>query len=101
MEISERNCPLTFRSLHPNDGLKRGQRDTHVTWVNCDALFALPQDGMHPVESFQRSASTPRATFVALRECRIVEIIAAGSLHQIPAHRGHVPQLRTGAGHEG
>src|SRR3954447_26247840 len=97
MEVVECDLAFSLRSLHAHGRFERSQCDAHVAWMGGDALFALTEDGVDTIESFQRSAATARLPFVTLRKSGVIKVEAARALHQIAADGRHVAQLRAGA----
>ena len=97
MKICKRNFAFAFRSLNPHDRFERGQRDVHVARVRRDALLALTENRVDPIVTLERATAAAGIALVALRKGRVVEIITARSLHEIPADRRHVAQLRARA----
>ena len=80
-------------------GVERGERHAHVGRMRGDAGFARAEDGVHAVEPGDRGAAAAGLALVAGRR-GVVEVIAAGALQQVAAGRGHVAQLRRGAGED-
>ena len=78
-------------------GVQRRQRHAHVGRMGGDAGFAGAEDRVHPIEPGEGGATAARLALIARRR-GVVEVIAARALQEIAAGRGHVAQLRRGAG---
>src|SRR5258707_14439456 len=100
MKIAERDLPFAIRSAHAHNRLERGQRDTHVARVSCDALVTLTENRVNTIVAIKSAAAGAGFAFVACRKRRIVKIITTRPLQKIAADGCHVAQLWTGAGKE-
>ncbi|MNO72895.1 hypothetical protein D3C76_638510 [compost metagenome] len=71
---------------------ERRQCNAHVRGMGGDAGIAGAENGMDTVQACTRWASAARFALVA--GCAgVVEVIATGTLQQVAAGAGHVPQL--------
>ena len=68
--------------------------------MSGNALLALAKDRVNPIVTVKCAAAAARISLIARWKCRIIEIIAAGSLEKIAANGGHVAQLRTRTGQQ-
>jgi hypothetical protein len=97
VELADGDRALTpARAPDPHDGIERVERVRHVARIGGDTLLAPAEDGVHPVEPSERPAARPRLPLVA-RHRRVVEILAARALQEVPAVGRHVAELRGGA----
>ena len=92
VELGDRDGSLASGSRHPHDGLQGRQGDAHIGWVRGDAGIAVPEDRVIAVVPFDGRAAAPRLALVA-RRGGVVEVGAAGPLHQVAARRRHVAEL--------
>ena len=81
------------RAERAEGGVQRDESDAHVRRVDGDAPRAPSENGVHPGVSADRGATGSGRSFVA-RAGGITEVRATRALHKVPAHGGHVPQLR-------
>jgi hypothetical protein len=65
----------------------------------CNAVLARSQDRVHAVDACDCRAAAARFALIAGRR-GVVEIEASRSLQKIAAGRGHIAQLRRGAGQD-
>src|ERR1700761_6450324 len=61
--------------------------------MGCNALIRPSQDGVHSIEAAESVTSLAWCALVAARTVVVIEIGAASALHEVAAHRGHVPNL--------
>src|SRR5207237_10048113 len=94
MKITERDLSFALRAAHAHNRIERGERDTHVARVSGDALFALAENRVNTIVTFERAAAAAGFAFVACRKRRIVKVITARPLQQITAYSRHVASLR-------
>ncbi|PAV66104.1 hypothetical protein WR25_17475 [Diploscapter pachys] len=99
VKIGKGHASLATPSADDHPGLKGGQGDAHIRWMNRHAQRAGAQNRMIAVETVTSRATAARCPFVA-RCRRVVEVEAAGALQQIAASAGHVAQLRGGTGQD-
>ena len=92
MEHFERNVPPACSALDLDDGIKRNQRDAKIGGVRRDAALAPSQYGVQPVVAAAGVAARAGSAFVA-GAGNVVEIGAAGPLHEIAAHGGGIAKL--------
>src|SRR5437660_7851337 len=90
MKIRERNFALTFRTTHADGRIEGGQCHAHIARMSGNALLALAKDRVNPIVTVKCAAAAARISLIARWKCRIIEIIAAGSLEKIAANGGHV-----------
>jgi hypothetical protein len=100
MEIRKCDHAVSGGPCDMDFDVEGGEGNAHVGGMGRDARFARPQNRMHPVEAIYSRAPAVWRAFVA-RSRNVVEIIAARSLHEIAASRGHIAQLLRGAGENG
>src|SRR5437762_5341512 len=85
MKIAECNLPFAIRSADAHDRLERGQGDTHVTRMRCDALLALTENCVNTIVTIKSATAAAGFAFVACRKRGIVEVIATCPLQKIAA----------------
>ena len=78
--------------------LQQRERHAHVGRVDRDAGVARAEDRVHAIVAADRRAAAARLSLVAGRRS-VVKVVAAGTLQEITAGRGHIAQLLRGAGH--
>ena len=81
-----------FLPPHRHDGVQGRKRDAHVGGVRGDAALRGAEHGVVAIEAVSRVAALAGRAFVAARGI-VVEIEAAGALHEIAADRRHVADL--------
>ena len=100
MKVGEGDGALAFQAANAHGRIERGERNRHVRRMNGDAAFARAENGVDAVLAFERGAARAGLALVAGGERGVVKVMAARSLQEVAAHRGHVAQLRRGAGEE-
>ncbi len=75
-----------------NDGVERRKRDTHVRRMRRHARARRAENRVHPVAALDRITSFARRSLVASGGV-VVEVEAARSLHDVPAHGRHIADL--------
>src|SRR5262245_9591151 len=79
MEVCEWDGAGATRARDVDDCFQSGECDTHVGWMNRNALIAGTENRMHPVEALDCRAAC--AGFAFITRCRyIVEVVAARPL---------------------
>src|SRR6266496_6204101 len=86
VKIGNRNFTLAVRPSDTDDRVESSERDAHVARISCDAGFALAEDRVNSVVTFECATTASWIALVALREPRVIEIIAARSLQKIAAN---------------
>jgi hypothetical protein len=82
-------CSIWLPALDMHDGIQSHHGHGHIGWMGRDALVAAAQNRVNTVVSVNGGAACARLTFVT-GVSGIVEVIAAGTLHQIAAGGRHV-----------
>ncbi len=89
-----------LRSLDLDHRIQGDKRHAEVGGMDGDAMLAPAEHGVETILALERI--TPRARNAPVTGARrILEIGAAGSLHQVAADRGGVAKLRRRAGEQG
>src|SRR5215510_3337933 len=99
MEVGKRDAALAAGAGDQDARLERRERDAHVRREHGDATLARAQDRVAAVDALDRRAAAAGLAFVAWRG-RVVEIEATRPLQKVAPGRGHVAQLRRGAGED-
>ena len=100
MKIGHGDAALAGRPGDMDLGVERRERHAHVGRMRRNAGLAGAENGMHAIEPGDGGAAAAGLALITGR-CGVVKVIAAGALQEIAAGRGHVTQLRRGAGEEG
>ena len=99
VEVRKRDHAVARDASNVDLRLQYRERDAHVRWVDRDAGFARTEDRVHAIVAVNGGAAAAGLSFVAGRRS-VVEVMAARTLEEISACRGHVAQLLRGAGHD-
>src|SRR5690606_19645995 len=92
MKVLHFDDPISLRARHLNGCIQRNERDVHVTWIHSYAMRCSTKDGMHTVETIQRTTACTRFTLIAWC-CGIIEVRASGTLHEVSTYSCHVTEL--------
>ena len=99
VKVFERNLAPARPAFDLDDSIERGERHTEVGRMRRDAMLAPTENRLQAILAMERVAAGARLTPVA-RTRGVVEIAAAGALHQVAADRRGVAKLSRGAGQE-
>ncbi|EAU69311.1 hypothetical protein STIAU_8041 [Stigmatella aurantiaca DW4/3-1] len=100
VEVGEGHGALPLGALDAHGGAQGGQGHAHVRGVGGDAGLTHAQHGVAAVDALQGRAARAGGALVTGRG-GVAEVRAAGALHDVATHGGHVADLPRGARQQG
>ena len=94
MEVGRTHLPLAVRAVQREHAVERGDGDGEVGLVQGDAVLRRADDRLQPVVALARGAAAAGIALVARRPEELAEVRTARPLHEVPADRRGVAQLR-------